>query len=66
MCLTAQSFGLLLSLVSLNNLTVEKGHVVVHLPDGDVHWLAMGPEWCTGGGAAEFALEVVPEAKRVI
>ncbi|MBY5931746.1 hypothetical protein KUV51_01940 [Tateyamaria omphalii] len=60
MCLTAQSFGLLLSLVSMNNLTVEEGRVVVHLPDGDVHWLAVGAEWCTGAGAGEFAFDVEP------
>ncbi|MEL6463888.1 MAG: hypothetical protein AAFQ58_02875 [Pseudomonadota bacterium] len=60
MCLTAHSFGVLLSLVSLNNVTVGDGRVVVHLPDGDVHWLAFGPDWCTGGGAAEFALLDVP------
>lgn len=66
MCLTAHSFGLLLSLVSLNNLTVDTGHVVVHLPDGDVHWLAIGPDWCTGGGAAEFAFAAVPAVDAVI
>ena len=62
MCLTAQSFGMLLSLVSMNNLTVEEGRVVVHLPDGDVYWLAVGTEWCTG--EAEYALDA--PVKRVI
>ena len=60
MCLTAQSFGMLLSLISLNNVTVGDGHVVVHLPDGDVHWLAMGPEWCTASGAAHHAFRLDP------
>lgn len=65
MCLTTQSFGLLLSLFSMNNLTVGEGRVVVHLPDGDVHWLALGPDWCTGAGAVEFALGESAVAKRV-
>ena len=64
MCLTAQSFGILMSLISLNNVTVSQGHVVVHLPDGDVHWLAMGPEWCTGSGAPKLAFRL--DSARVI
>lgn len=64
MCLTAQSFGMLLSLISLNNVTVDDGHVIVHLPDGDVHWLAMGPEWCTASGDAHHAFRI-DDTKRI-
>ncbi len=62
MCLTATSFGMLLSLISLQNVTVDDGHVVVHLPDGNVHWFAVGAEWCTGAGHIEMALGVTTQA----
>jgi len=53
MCLTAGAFGLLLSMMSLSNLTVDDGRIVIHLPDGDVHWLAQGGAWCTGAPGTE-------------
>lgn len=47
MCLTAEAFGLFLSIISLHNVSVEQGLVTVHTPDRDVIWMATGAMWCT-------------------
>ncbi|MEP1200494.1 MULTISPECIES: hypothetical protein [unclassified Tateyamaria] len=47
MCLTAEAFGLFLSIISLHNVSVEQGLVTVHTPDRDVTWMATGALWCT-------------------
>lgn len=53
MCLSAEAFGLLLSIISLYNVSVEDGLVTVHTPERDVTWVSTGASWCTtapGGG----------------
>lgn len=65
MCLTAPAFGFLLSLVSLSQLTVDEGRVTVHTPERDIHWLAVGEEWCTGQPDSE-ELAMVALGVRVI
>ena len=46
MCLTAKAFGMFLSIISLDNISVDKGRVTVHAPDRDQVWLAVGEKWC--------------------
>ncbi|MEL6808837.1 MAG: hypothetical protein AAFO97_13750 [Pseudomonadota bacterium] len=47
MCLSAEAFGLFLSIISLQNVSVEQGLVTIHTPDRDVTWIATGAKWCT-------------------
>jgi len=46
MCLTAQAFGLFLSIISLNNVSVEEKRVTIHTPQEDVYWIHAGEKWC--------------------
>lgn len=50
MCLSSQAFGLFLSVIGLNQVSVETGKVTIHTPTQDVYWVAVGTEhWCTAG-----------------
>lgn len=46
MCLTAQAFGMFLSIISLNNVSVEDKRVTIHTPEQDVYWIHAGEKWC--------------------
>ncbi len=64
MCLTAKAFGLFLSIISLDNVSVTAGEVTIHTPEDNVVWLAVGPLWCTaapdGYVLADLTLPRVP------
>lgn len=51
MCVTTAAFSIYLSLFGLAALTVAPGAetVTVHTPKGDIRWLHVGEDWCTGG-----------------
>ena len=53
MCLTAEAFSIFLSIISLNNISVDEGRVTIHTPQSDVVWLAVGAQWCTSRPGTE-------------
>jgi hypothetical protein len=42
------AFGMFLSIISINNVTVDENRVSIHTPQNEVHWLSYGDQWCTG------------------
>lgn len=59
MCLTAEAFGIFLSIITLNNVSVDDGRVTIHTPQTDVIWLAIGEQWCTGAPGTDRHAQMV-------
>lgn len=60
MCMTAHAFGLFLSIITLNNVTVTEDGVTIHTPDRDVVWRAVGAQWCTAAPGQEHLVMELP------
>ncbi len=47
MCLTAEALGLFLSIITLENVSIEEHQITVHTPEKDVYWMHRDQMWCT-------------------
>jgi hypothetical protein len=66
MCLTAEAFGLFLSIITLNNVSVEDKRVTIHTPDQDVYWINAGEKWCLARPEhAVLAALATPDTARI-
>ncbi len=46
MCLSAASFGLLLSIFPLSDIAVDEGRITVQTRQANFVWLQVGTRWC--------------------
>lgn len=48
MCMTTAALVLFLSFLSADRVTEQPGRIIIHATEADVHWIAVGDNWCTG------------------